>query len=542
MRPPRPTEPARFADLADASVRVASTRARLQKKNFLVDALSRVPPEEIAAAVGWLAGEPICGPIGVGPMQLWAMKDAPAAERVELSLREVEAELEAVKTGPREDAIPRVAALHARMTPSERTFFVGALTGSLRQGGLAGIMLLALTELSGLQEVSVRRAVMVTGSIARAAEALLGPNPTDEPPSALTLFNPVAPMLAQPAEAITEALEGMQDALVEWKIDGVRAQIHKDGAKVVVYSRNGNDITKGVAPLVDSLARLNADRCVLDGEVVLVGPDGRARPFQDTFSGVASAEAGEGDRLKIWLFDCVHKDGVDLLDEPLAKRLDVLASIAPPEMLIPSVRTTDAAAAERFYEEAKAGGHEGVMVKDLSSPYRFGARGRAWQKVKPFTTVDLVILAVEWGGGRRTGYLSNLHLGALREDGSFCMIGKTFKGLTDEMLAFQTKRLQELAIDPDKKEKYVVHVRPELVVEIRFNDVQRSPRYPGGIALRFSRVVRYREDKKPTEIEPLAALVARLPEAATRKQPPPRATRKRIKKRAEQLSLFGEDE
>ena len=257
---------------------------------------------------------------------------------------------------------------------------------------------------------------------------------------------------------------------------------------------------------------MSAGSAVVDGEVVLVGPDGAARPFQDTFSAVASkGPARAGDRIEVFLFDCMHRDGQDLLDAPLSARREALAAIAPARIRMPSVEAASAAEAETFLRTSLEAGHEGIMVKDLASPYRSGARGRAWLKVKEFTTVDLVVLAAEWGHGRRKGFLSNLHLGARRDDGTFCMVGKTFKGLTDEMLRWQTERLQTLATGSDR---HVLTVRPELVVEVRFNDVQRSPRYPGAVALRFARVVRYREDKPASEADTLASLVARAPEAA----------------------------
>jgi DNA ligase 1 len=300
------------------------------------------------------------------------------------------------------------------------------------------------------------------------------------------------------------------DARIEWKVDGVRAQIHKEGDRVSLYSRQGNDITAGAAPLLARLASLKAHVAVLDGELFLVSPGGVARPFQDSFSALASkgqADLYDEDRLCLYLFDCMHHDGRDLLDEPLSVRVDALQTIAPPELCVPYLRAPSVDEARRFYADALAKGHEGVMVKDPGSPYRFGGRERAWQKVKESRTVDLVVLAAEWGSGRRTGFLSNLHLGARREDGTFCMVGKTFKGLTDAMLSWQTARLEELAIERTSR---VVRVEPSLVVEIRFNDVQRSPRYPGGIALRFARVVRHRADKSPNDVEPLLALATKV--------------------------------
>jgi DNA ligase-1 len=540
------TEPIRFGELAAASGQIAGTRSRLQKKHFLVELLGKVPPDEIAAAVGWLVEEPLCGPLGVGPAQLWELSRTPAPQGpsiTPLTLREVEATLEQARSDGRDQALARVATLFETLSEPERAFFVGALTGSLRQGSLGGVMLLALAELSGRDEGEVRRAVMVTGSTARAAQALLGPDHEKAPPTALVLFRPLAPMLSASAESLEDALAGVVEPIVEWKVDGVRAQVHKQGGRVVVYSRQGNDITAGCGPIVEALASLDADRAVLDGEVVLVGPDGAPRPFQDSFSAIASKGApSAGDHLQVLLFDCLHRDGVDLLDEPLSARLEALRAVVPAALCMPSVRAGGADDMKRFYVDALARGHEGVMVKDLASPYRLGARGRAWQKVKEFTTVDLVVLAVEWGSGRRKGLLSNLHLGARREGGSFCMVGKTFKGLTDAMLQWQTERLKELATEHTR---HVVHVRPELVVEIRFNDVQRSPRYPGGIALRFARVVRHREDKPASDVEPLAALVARVPKGPAAAEPRRRgrkagSRKEKEKRKKRQLSLFEE--
>ncbi len=528
-----------FVALAEASRRVAATRSRLQKQAIFVEALRKVAPDLVGAAVGWLVEEPLCGPLGVGPAQLWALSRTEAPAEATVTLRDVEATLGRAKQGPREDVAAEVAGLFARLTRAERELFVGALTGSLRQGSLAGVMLPALADLHGKDEETVRRAAMVTGSIAEAAAALAAGG---DPPTALVLFRPIAPMLASPAESIDEAFAKLGEPpaarRVEWKVDGVRAQVHKQGPRVAVFSRQGNDITAGCASLVESIAALRADSAVLDGEVVLVDAAGVARPFQDTFSAIASrGPAREGDRLRVHLFDCMHLGGRDLLDEPLSARLDALAAIAPADLTMPSVRATTADEARAFLRAALEAGHEGVMVKDLASAYRSGARGRAWQKVKEFMTADLVVLAAEWGHGRRKGFLSNLHLGARRGDGTFCMVGKTFKGLTDALLRWQTARLQELA---SQAEGHVVHVRPELVVEIRYSDVQRSPRYPGGVALRFARVERYREDKAASEAESLEALVARLPAGAARARPEGEKGRPRRKaiKDQRQLSLF----
>jgi DNA ligase 1 len=515
-----------FADLARTSTLLSGTRSRLEKKRILVSLLATIPPTEVAAAVGWLVGEPLCGSIGVGPAQLWELSRMHAPVSASLTLHDIESRLDVAKRADHAEKLTRVAGLFAELTAPERALFAGALTGSLRQGSLGGVMLLAIAERANRSEAETRRVVMLRGSIPSAAGAMLGPEPDTTTPG-IELFRPIAPMLAAPASSIKEALVGLGPTQVEWKIDGVRAQIHKKGSRVAVFSRQGNDITDGCRPLLDALASLGADALVLDGEVALVGPDGVARSFQDSFSAIAShgpeQTSRASDRLRVYLFDCLHRDGSDLLDAPLATRLGALHAVAPADLVVPAARVATAEDAARFYADALAAGNEGVVVKDLESPYRFGARGRAWQKVKEFTTVDLVVLAAEWGSGRRKGLLSNLHLGARRDDGSFCMVGKTFKGLTDEMLRWQTAHLQKLATE---EADHVVHVRPELVVEIRFNDVQRSPRYPGGIALRFARVVRHREDKPASQADTLASLVERAPSAATEKK--------------RQLTLFGD--
>jgi DNA ligase-1 len=500
-----------FVDLVRASERIAATSSRLEKKRICVELLTTIPEREIAAVVGWLVEQPLCGPLGVGPAALWELSRTPAPGEPVLTIADVEQALGQRRLRRREETLACVVALFGRLTETERTFVTAALTGTLRQGSLEGVMILAIADLSGQDDSAVRRAVMVTGSITNASTALLGPNGASVMPTTLELFRPIAPMLAASAQSVEDALVGIEGALVEWKVDGVRAQVHKRGDRITVYSRQGNDITAGCGgPLLSRLSLLNADAAILDGELFLASGDGTARPFQDSFSAVASARQSglyEQDPLCLYLFDCMHRDGRDLLDEPLSVRVEAMRAIAPAEMWVPQLRFESVDEVSRFYAQALSKGHEGVMIKDPLAPYRFGGRGRAWQKVKESKTVDLVVLAAEWGGGRRTGFLSNLHLGALRDDGTFCMVGKTFKGLTDAMLRWQTTRLHELAADRTSR---VVRVRPELVVEIRFNDVQRSPRYPGGIALRFARVVRHRPDKSPRDAEPLDALVAEL--------------------------------
>jgi DNA ligase-1 len=521
---------ARFADLAAASEELRATRLRLEKRRIAAALLARLAPDEIAPAVGWLVAEPVCGPLGVGPTRLWELSKTEAPDHASLTLREVEAVLADLREGPRDEAGGRVAELFAWLTPAERALFAGALTGSLRQGSLGGVMLLALADRTGTPEAEVRRVAMVTGSVTRAAAALLGKD--GAPVHALTLFTPLAPMLAEGGHALEEALAAAPNAVLDWKVDGVRAQAHKQGARVTLYSRSGHELGEGCAPVRAALAAIAAESAVLDGEIVLEGPDGRPRPFQDTFSAIASGAVPEGDALRFYGFDCMHLDGRDVVDEPLEARLGALARALPPELRMPHVLRPDAEAARRFQEDALARGHEGVMVKDLGAPYRFGARGRAWQKVKRHETADLVVLAVEWGSGRRKGWLSNLHLGARRDDGTFSMVGKTFKGLTEALLAWQTAELLAREV---RREGHVVFVRPELVVEVRYDGVQRSPRYPGGIALRFARVVRYREDKRAEDAEALGVLQAQAPGPAPRERGGPKK-----KPGARQLSLFDE--
>jgi len=507
------TLPTLFRELADVSAQVSATRSRLQKKRLLVEILRRTPPDERAAAVGWLVADPVCGPLGVGPAQLWELSQKAVREGRPTTLQEVEDALAETRRISRAETFGHVSALFDKLSEPERAFLAGALTGSLRQGSLGGVMLLALAELSGRPESEVRRVALLTGSTVAAAKALLsGDDRQAAEATALVMFRPLAPMLAASAESLETALARCPHALVEWKVDGVRAQAHKKGERVALYSRQGHEITAGCAAVVDVLASIDAEEAVLDGEVVLVAPDGKARPFQDSFSAIASKGATRtGDRLHFYVFDCLYRNGVELLGEPLSVRTAAVQSVLPPALRMPSLHAGTLDQAKRFAVAALAAGHEGVMVKDLESPYRLGARGYAWQKVKESATADLVVLAAEWGSGRRKGWLSNLHLGARRGDGSFCMVGKTFKGLTDEILRWQTAEIERLA---SRRTAHVVYARPELVVEIRFNDVQRSPRYPGGVALRFARVVRYRPDKPASEADTLSSLVSRLPEHA----------------------------
>jgi DNA ligase 1 len=525
---------ARFAELAELSMQLGATRSRIEKQRLLVETLRHLNRNEIPAAIGWLTERPLVGAPGIGPARLWALSELPAAREPTLFLCDIETKLARAHSQGHDATSATVTALMAAFTEHERQFFRGSLTKSLRQGSLDGTMLLALAETAGCSKEIAQRTFMVTGSLTSAAQVLLaaGPETTNAPQ--ITLFQPLSPMLASTANVLSDTGFETREALLEWKVDGIRAQVHKQGRRVAVYSRSGNDMTVACRDLVEIIAHLPIESAVLDAEVVLLDASGNARAFQDTFAHLASkTRAREGDKLQLYVFDCMHHNGRDLLDTQLRDRLAVIEASLPQQFKMPHCVTQNAAEGDAFCAEARSKGHEGLMVKDLASTYKAGGRGRDWYKVKAVHTVDLVVLAAEWGSGRRKGKLSNLHLGARREDGSFCMVGKTFKGLTDAMLVWQTPHLISLQTE---EAEHVVHVRPELVVEVRYNDVQRSSRYPGGIALRFARVVRHRSDKSANETELLATLLHERPEALGLDRA---ASAKRRRKGSEnQLSLF----
>jgi DNA ligase-1 len=402
---------------------------------------------------------------------------------------------------------------------------VRLLGGELGQGALAGVMTEAVAAAAGVPAPAVRRAYQVSGSLALAATAALS-GPADDPAEAqqalravtLQVGRPVRPMLAATAPTVAAALERISPAAVEWKIDGIRIQVHRAGDDIRVFTRTLDDITARVPEIVTAVRSLGATTAVLDGEAVALRPDGRPRPFQVTSARTASqadvARQSEQTPLTPFLFDLLHLDGTDLLDTPASERFSRLAAIAPTSLVIPRIVTAEPDAAEAFFRAAIDGGHEGVVIKSLAAPYGAGRRGSDWIKVKPRHTLDLVVLAAEWGHGRRQGWLSNLHLGARDgATGGMVMLGKTFKGLTDALLAWQTDTLLELADPPrpagaPRDRHGVVRVRPELVVEIAFDGVQASSRYPGGVTLRFARVLRYRDDKTAAEADTIEAVRA----------------------------------
>jgi ATP-dependent DNA ligase I len=492
-------------DLADTSAAVAGTSARLGKVGLLADVLGRADPDEAPAAVAFLSGELRQRQIGVG----WATlrEVPPPADAPTLRVGEVDATFEEVgrQAGAGSQAARRklLADLFARATAPEQRFLRQLLIGELRQGALEGVMVDGVARAAGVPAKDVRRAVMLRGDLGLVAAAALAGGTAALAGFRLEVGRPVLPMLAQTADSVDAALTKLGGpAAVEWKLDGARIQVHRSGTDVAVYTRSLDDITSRVPEVVEAALALPVTAVVLDGEAIALRPDGRPQPFQVTASRVGSrgdpAALRAATPLSPVLFDVLHLDGADLLDAPGAERAAALAAVVPEEVRVPRVVAGTVPEASAAFAAALDRGHEGVVVKSLSTPYEAGRRGAGWLKVKPRHTLDLVVLAVERGHGRRTGWLSNLHLGARDPAGGFVMLGKTFKGLTDEMLRWQTERLGALAVDDSG---WVVRVRPELVVEVAFDGVQTSPRYPGGVALRFARVLRYREDKTAADAD-----------------------------------------
>ncbi|HEY6762448.1 MAG TPA: ATP-dependent DNA ligase [Baekduia sp.] len=496
----------RFADLAATSLAVADTRSRKRKAELLGAALKGLDAGEVEPGVAYLSGELRQRRTGVGWKALTDLP-APAAEAT-LDVGDVDVALEhvAALSGPGSQAARRavVEELFARATAEEQTFLRALIGGELRQGALAGVMADAVAVATGLPRAAVDRATMLRGDARVVAEAALREGEAGLAPFALEVGRPVGPMLASPSASLEEAMEKLGRAAVDWKLDGARIQVHRDGDDVVIASRSLDDLTARLPEVVAAVRALPVARVILDGEAIALRDDGRPEPFQVTSSRIASGAPG----VVPVFFDILHLDDEDLLDAPLARRAEALETAVPDAALrVPRVVTDDVEVAREHFDAALAAGHEGVVVKDLDAPYAAGRRGAGWLKVKPRHTLDLVVLAAEWGHGRRRGWLSNLHLGARANDGGegFVMLGKTFKGLTDELLAWQTEKLKALVVE---ERGITVYVRPELVVEIAFDGVQTSPRYPGGVALRFARVLRYREDKRADEADDLAAVLA----------------------------------
>ncbi|WP_412539205.1 ATP-dependent DNA ligase [Longispora sp. K20-0274] len=488
-----------FAQLAATSAAVAVTAARKQKIALLAGTLRGLGPAEVMPGTAYLAGELRQRQIGVG----WAsLRDVPPpADVATLTVTEVDAALQAIGdlSGPGSQGAKRDAlgALFARATADEQAFLRGLLVGEVRQGALTGVLTDAVALAADRPVADIRRALLLAGDLRLvAAEALHG----DLASIRLAVGRPLAPMLASPAADVADALGRISPAAVEPKLDGIRIQVHRDGDDVAVFSRSLDDLTARVPEVVAVARSLHVTSVILDGEGLGLDAAGRPLPFQDTVS--------KGGVLRPYFFDVLHHDGVDLIDEPAAWRFGVLDALVPDQHRVGRTLVDTAEQADAAFRAALDAGQEGVVVKDLSSGYDAGRRGASWLKVKPRHTLDLVVLAAEWGHGRRKGWLSNLHLGARDPEGGFVMLGKTFKGMTDELLRWQTERLRALATSENE---WVVHVRPELVVEIAFDGVQRSSRYPGGVALRFARVLGYREDKRPSDADTIATVQALSP-------------------------------
>ncbi len=506
--------PASLAVVVETSRRVAAARGRLEKVQHLAECLRRVDPGSIEIAIACLAGELPQGSIGVGPATLHEALPGGAASEPSLTLQEVDDALGRVAraSGPGSGAerARLLRDLFARATGDEQRFLARLLLGELRQGALAGIMVEALARAADVPAERIRRALLVEPALGRVARVALHEGSSGLERFGIELFRPLQPMLASPAESLAEALHELGVAALEWKLDGGRIQLHKGGDEVRIFTRRLNDVTGALPEIVETARTLPARELILDGEALALRPDGRPQPFQVTMQRFGRKLDVEEQRkllpLRAFFFDALRIDGQSLLDRPGAERSAALAQSLPAELVIPRRVTSDREEAEAFLAEALAAGHEGLMAKSLDATYAAGRRGREWLKLKPAPTLDLVVLAAEWGHGRRRGWLSNLHLGARDPaGGAFVMVGKTFKGLTDALLAWQTQKLLELEIVRDE---WTVFVRPELVVEVAVGGVQASPHYPGGVALRFARVKRYRPDKGPADADPIEAVRA----------------------------------
>jgi DNA ligase-1 len=494
-----------LAAVVRASTAVAATSSRLAKTKVIADCLRALAPEEVEIALPYLSGDVRQGKLTLGYSSLKSAMGSPAPIP-SLSLTDVDRAFEDLKTvkgkGAAGERSSRLKELFSRASADEQDFLLRLIVGELRQGALEGVMLEAVAAAADLPAAEVRRAATFAGGIAPVARAALAGGRRALEQFSIRLMQPVLPMLAQPAEDVAAALADLGIALFEWKLDGARIQVHKSGDEVRVYTRNLNDVTTRVPEVVGALKNVSSS-LILDGEAIALRADGRPHPFQITMRRFGRKLDDEALRrelpLSVFFFDCLLRDGEPIVDRGAGERHDILRKLLPASLVTPSLITNDAAKADAFYEDALARGHEGLMAKALGAPYEAGRRGAGWLKLKRARTLDLVVIGVEWGSGRRRGWLSNLHLGARDpRTGEFVMLGKTFKGLTDETLEWQTR---ELLARETRRDEWTLYVRPELVVEIAFNDVQQSSQYPGGMALRFARVKGYRPDKRPEEAD-----------------------------------------
>lgn len=500
-------------DLVDASERVGQTASRRSKITEIADLLRRLQPDEIDIGVAFLAGETRQGRTGIGYSLVQNARTGAAAD-ARLELRTVDHTLDAIARSAGRGSVAErtqlLTELLAAATEREQSFLMRLLLGELRQGALEGLMIEAVANATNLPVAEVRRAAMIAGGIAAVAGSALTQGAAGLQAFSIALFQPLAPMLAQPADDIADAFARIPAASIEWKLDGARVQIHKAGDKVRVFSRTGNDLTAAAIEIVEAVRALDADTLILDGEAIAMKHDGTPYPFQDTMRRFGRVlEIGrmrETMPLSVFFFDCLRLNNEDLVGLGGGERFEALSAAVPPSMVIPRIASTDLASAQAFYDDAVLRQHEGVMVKAIDAPYEPGRRSACWLKVKRAHTLDLVVIAAEWGHGRRQGWLSNLHLAA-RDPASndFVMLGKTFKGMTDAVLEWQTKELLARVVS---RESWGVRVRPELVVEVTFNDLQTSPRYPAGLALRFARIKGYRADKTPADADTIESVRA----------------------------------
>lgn len=507
-------------DVVAAGAAVTATRSRLAKTDALAGLLDRASETELPIVVAWLSGDTGHGRLGVGWRSLIDRDHEPAAKAT-LTVGAVDAALADIAAvsgaGSQAHRGGLIDGLLARATAAEQRFLVQLMLGELRQGALEGVMVEAIAKSAEVPAAAVRRALMLSGSLPHTAAAARVGGVDALAAVGLEVGRPVRPMLASPAGSVSAALESLGGSMsAEFKFDGARIQVHRNGGQVRVFTRTLADVTARVPEIVEAVQGLPVTSTVLDGETLALDDAGRPRPFQETMSRFGSASGSESaELLRPYFFDCLHRDGVDLIDRPLSERLEALDAIAGGYRIPAVTISSDAADPEgqisAQLDSALADGHEGIMLKGLNTTYEAGRRGKGWQKIKPVHTLDLVVLAAEWGSGRRTGLLSNLHLGARDPDGGApIMVGKTFKGLTDALLRWQTDTFPEYARDPGES-GHVVWLRPELVVEIALDGVQVSRRYPGGVALRFARVVRYRPDRTAADADTIDAVRALLP-------------------------------
>jgi DNA ligase-1 len=499
-----------LCDLVQTSARVASTSARLEKIELLAGLLVRLEGEDAPIGVAYLCGELVQGRIGLGYAAVRAALSVPPSSEEALTLRDVDAAFARVAAcsgrGSADARLGELKGLFARASEREREFLARLILGELRQGALEAVLLEAVARSRNLPSDALRRAAMLAGDLRAVASAVLGQGEEGLSRFRLRLFSPLQPMLAQPCESPTAAIEKLGRASLEWKLDGARIQVHRLLDEVRIFSRAGNDVTVALPEIVETALRLPARELVLDGEAIALGPadlGARPLPFQVTMRRFGRRLDVEPARAELpltpFFFDLLHLDGSDCIDLPTQERWRMLEGLVPPSHRVARRIAEDAESAEAFYAASLEQGHEGVLAKALDAPYEAGRRGGRWLKIKPAHTLDLVVLAAEWGSGRRSGWLSNLHLGARDPaTGGFAMLGKTFKGMTDEVLAWQTQKLLELETH---RSGQVVFVKPELVAEFAFDGVQASPHYESGLALRFARLRRYRPDKTPLEAD-----------------------------------------